>query len=352
MGGRASRRRVKRIRDTEAEALEALRRLRSENHLLGAGGVPPRLDELMAQWLSDTKRRVRATTFRTYELVVRLHILKSGTIASMRIDTIRPAHISKHFADLEKKGVSERLRELAYLHLRAAIESQVGLTIAANPVQKSHRAKVERRSMSVWTQEQARTFLNATKDDWLAPLYRIALSVGLRRGELLALQWRDVDLKARRLSIQHTLTDDGKLVPPKTSGSRRAIELPSKAVHALSEQKAKLLAKGLRASPWVFPNTSGGSYSPRWLNRKFAAAIAAIRAKQAEHNPEQPPDFPEIRFHDLRHTCASLRLAAGDHPKVVQELLGHASVTITLNTYSHVASGLHRESADRFDAVL
>lgn len=190
--------------------------------------------------------------------------------------------------------------------------------------------------MKVWNQDEARAFLDATGGDELAPLYRLALSIGLRRGELLALQWSDVDLKAGRLSVHHTLTNSGELVEPKTSGSRRPIELPGKALGALRDQRERQRAA---ISPWVFTGKQGGPRLARGVSAAFNKAVGEA-------------GLPAIRFHDLRHTCASLRLQNGDHVKVVSEMLGHASIQITLDTYAHTLPSMQRESADRFDAVL
>jgi integrase len=321
--------------------MEQLRKLRSETSRdQRPTGEVPTLRSAIATWLADQKRRIRTKSYTTYELVLRLHVLEAApALVAMRVDRIRPAHIRELFAALDATR-SPRVRELVFLRLHAIFASLIGESVIKNPVLASFRPRVPRKTMNAWTQEQAKKFLDVTSDDRLAPLYRLALSVGMRKGELLGLRWLDVDIKAKRVHIQHTLSDDGKtLGEAKTAGSRRTIELPAKAAAALAAQKKALLAGGLRASPWVFPDEDGGPLLARKLSRAFASAL--LKA-----------NVPAIRFHDLRHTAASLRLQMGEHPKIVSEMLGHSKVSITMDLYQHTMPSMQRDSADRFDAIL
>jgi len=172
-------------------------------------------------------------------------------------------------------------------------------------------------------------------------LYIAAVTTGLRQGELLGLQWEDVDLRSSRIAVRHTLQNDrGKLTLENTKNSKgRRIEIPQITLTALKAHRERLLAQGLRSSLWVFPDTKGGPMRKDNLLRRFKAVLKSA-------------GLPAIRFHDLRHTAATLMLLQGVHPKVVQEMLGHSSIALTLDTYSHVVPSMQREAADKIDALF
>jgi len=177
-----------------------------------------------------------------------------------------------------------------------------------------------------------------------ANLFKIALRTGMRLGELLAMQWPAVDLRNRSLSVRYTLTidEDGnpRRTEPKTPSSRRRLELSDDDVAIFRDQRQRLLAEGLRAEPWVFPAEDGGPLGKEQVERGPLKRI--IKAA----------GIPKIRFHDLRHTCATLMLGAGVHPKVAQEILGHASIETTLDLYSHVTPTMQRQAVDMLSGVL
>jgi len=199
--------------------------------------------------------------------------------------------------------------------------------------------------------DEARRLLEAAKGDRLEALYVLAVTTGMRRGELLGLKWSDVDLENSRLSIRRTLTrtDNGKHVglgDTKTRKSRRTIPLTPQAVEALrrhlKRQLAQIEARGdlYEDQGLVFTTEVGTLINPSNLRQRSLAPLL----KKA--------GLPHIRFHDLRHTCATLLLLKGVHPKFVQELLGHATIAITLDTYSHVLPSMGNQTADAMEAVL
>jgi integrase len=343
LGGR-DRRRYRRVTaETKAEALEALRRLRAERAplaVLERGEVT--VETYLRTWLEESVRPpVRDTTFATYESVLRNHVYP--VLGPGRLDRLTRANLVALFADLERAGVGARLREVVHQRLKAALAAAVGRAFAVSPMTSVPKPRVPRRAMSTWSAEEARAFLEATAGDEFAALWRLALSIGARRGELLALRTVDFDRRARKLHVQHTLSAAGELREPKTRGARRAIDLPDRAAAALVAHRERLLAAGLGGALWLFPAEDG----PRRGQVRLPRAVSAAFERAIER-----AGVPRIRFHDLRHTCATLRLANGDHPKVVSEMLGHASIQITLDTYSHVLPSLQREAADRFDGVL
>jgi integrase len=200
------------------------------------------------------------------------------------------------------------------------------------------------------TSEQARILLDAAskEGDRFEALYVVALHCGLREGELLGLRWEDVDLDAGTLAVRRTLsqTRTGHKFEKPKNGKGRSVKLSQTALEALRSHRARQNEERLKAgSLWqdnalVFPTTTGTTMSgTNLLGRHFKPLL-----KRA--------GLPNIRLHDLRHTCATILLMAGKHPKYVQELLGHASINITLDTYSHVIKGMDGGLADVMDEAL
>jgi integrase len=357
VGSGKHRRRLKVKTRSEPEAVEALRRLHAQHGAFAALEDPDvTLEGYLTAWLEDAVRPgVRATTYDLYESVLRNHVYPR--IGAVRLDRLREPQLVTFFRDLERDDVGPRLREIVYLRLKTALDAAIGRVLVTNPMAHVRKPRVPRRSMTTWTAEQARAFLAGTAADELGVLYRLALSIGGRRGELLALRRTDFDRAGRRLRIQHTLSAAGELLEPKTPGARRAIDLPGRVVDALVAHIARLSAAGLGRSAWLFPVETKGDARrgearlARAVSSAFTAAIERVDGKLRKADPEAG-GLPMIRFHDLRHTAATLRLANGDHPKVVSEMLGHASIQITLDTYSHVLPSMQRDAADRFDSVL
>ena len=166
---------------------------------------------------------------------------------------------------------------------------------------------------------------------------------GMRQGELFALQWDDIDLDAATLSVRRTAVRLGGAVSigePKTARSKRLINLPEIAVEALRDRRKDMLAEGNADSPWVFCAPEGGILqASNVLQRSYYPLLVSAK-------------LPRIRFHDLRHTAATLLLATKVHPKVVQERLGHAKIATTLDTYSHVLPSMQEDATDHLDRMF
>jgi integrase len=199
-------------------------------------------------------------------------------------------------------------------------------------------------------EEQSRAFLLAAKSERLEALFVVALTTGMRQGELLGLRWRDVELAEGSLQVRSTLErDDGgvyRFVEPKTARSRRRVTLTATAVTALRAHRAAQLKERIAlGSAWddldlVFPNEVGRPLDPTNVTeRAFRRTLRRA-------------GLPRIRFHDLRHTAATLMLARNVHPKVASEMLGHAQVAITLDLYSHVTPTMQREAAVTMEAIV
>jgi integrase len=198
------------------------------------------------------------------------------------------------------------------------------------------------------TSDEATKLLVTVKGSRLEALYAVALALGLRRGEALAVRWDDLDLVHGTLSVKRTLVRvNGKLIfnEPKTERSARTIPLPSSCVMLLKSHRARQVQERLAVGPrWqenglVFATTIGTPIEPRNLNRDF-------------HRRCEEAGLRRFRLHDLRHTCASLLLAQGVPARVVMEILGHSGISITLNTYSHVSPAIQQEALDKMNHLL
>ena len=298
--------------------------------------------EYMRAWLEDSKRpNIRPTTHRVYENAIRNHI--GTTIGGMRLSRIQPATVQGMLRELERREVSGRSRQIVLRVLSQGLDQAVRWgEIPRNPCALVDRPRAERREIQALTVEQVRAFLAAARSDRYYALWVLALTTGMRIGELLGLKWSDIDLDTGRLEVKRQLQElpsSIELTELKTRRSRRRIELSGIAVAALREHRAQLGAIPL-PDVLVFTDRRGGPLRRSNLTRRSFQDIL------------DRAELPRIRLHGLRHTAATLQLSQGAHPKVVQEMLGHASIALTLDTYSHSVPSLQREAASRMDEIL
>jgi len=305
-------------------------------------------------WLRDSvKPRVRPWTFKGYEVLVRVHIVPA--IGKVELGKLAPAQVQ----DLMNRKAAAGLSPKTIQYMRGVLRTALGQAVrwglvARNVADLVDGPKVERHEIHPFDPAEARTLLAAVGTDRLQALYSVGLSLGLREGEILGLRWADADLLTGTLQVRHQLQRvDGKLqiVPLKTARSRRTLALPDSIAdglraHRLLQVKERLAAgetwRGLEpndASCYIFTTPSGTAIEARTLLRHFGAILDKAGLRR-------------VRFHDLRHSCASLLLAQGVSPRVVMEILGHSEIGTTMNTYSHVVPELGREAARRMDAVL
>lgn len=307
-----------------------------------------KMSQFLSHWLEDQVRLgVRPKTYESYALNVRR---LTPYIGGIRLNKLRPSHLQHCYAELLERGLSARSVEQAHAVLRVALRQAVrwGL-LSQTPTAAVTLPRAARREMQPLTPEQVQTLLTSTAEDRLHPLWVLLVTTGLRIGEATGLQWKHLDLSAGTLTVRQALQhQQGKglvLVEPKTGRSRRTVYLAAGTVEVLrhhqDRQRLKLAAEG---KPWdatalVFCTRSGRPLAPNNIWRSLHAAL-------------QRAGLPLIRVHDLRHTAATYLLSMGTHPKVVQELLGHSTVTLTLDTYSHVLPVLHKQVAGHMDKLL
>lgn len=335
---------------TRREVQEKLTRAANDLQLGLPVGMDGRqtLGQFLHLWLRDVVRpSVRPSTYISYEMQVRLYIVPElGRVTLSKLS-------AQQVQGLLNRKLADGLSPRSVHHIRAVLRRALNQAmrwdfVPRNVATRVDAPRVPHREVKPLTPEEARRFLDATRSDRLGPLYAVALAVGLRQGEALALDWADVDLEARTLVVRRALQRiDGKLqfVEPKTSRSRRTVTLPSKIVAELRAHRLRQLEERLWAgSRWqehglVFTTTIGTPLDGSNVTHRLQAIL-------------ERAGLPRMRFHDLRHAAASLLLAQGISPRVVMEILGHSQISLTLNTYSHVIPALQSAAADQMDKLL
>lgn len=299
--------------------------------------------EFLDRWLTGAaKTTVKPTTYANYEGVIKNHI--KPHLGGVPLQKLAVVQIQGLYSAMARDGKSAETIRLAHAVLRRALRQGVRWhLIPYNVCVDVDRPRVAKADITPLDAKQVAKFLKVTKKDRLGAVFTLAIAAGMRSGELFGLQWPDVDLKNGMVKVTHTLTELGGelfLTEPKTAKGRRCINLPAVAIDALKKHQRQMRAEGHGNVPWVFCDTQGGPLRrSHFRERTFKPLL-----KKA--------GLPDIRFHDLRHTSATLLLSAGVHPKVVQERLGHSQISVTLDTYSHVLPTLQLEAADKLDSIL
>ena len=305
--------------------------------------------EYLDRWLSDCVRgTVRESTYSRDKYLVVNHVKPS--IGRVKLKNLNGLHLQSLYRERMDSGLSgstvQKLHHVIHKSLTQAVRWSLIPRNVADDVKAPTPTPKEMHPLSA---PEARRLLEAARSDRLEAFYVLAVHTGMRRGELLGLKWEDVDLDDSTVRVRRTLTRKGTgyvLGEPKTKKSRRTVMLTPRAVDALRSRRARQAEEKLRAGSLygdhglVFASESGGLINPSNLRqRSFMRLLEAA-------------DLPQITFHDLRHTCASLLFQRNVHPKFVQELLGHASVAITLDTYSHMLPGMGGEVALAIEDAL
>lgn len=338
---------------------EAERELARITHALHTGTYvePSRMTvaEYLRYWLENyAKTNVAPSTYSRYRIIVEGHLIPA--LGGYRLSNLQPHLIQQYYTDAlqsgrrdGKGGLSKRTVLHHHRVLREALQHAVRWQmIVRNPADAVEPPRPEREERPFLDSQQVALLLQKAEGSRLYVPILLAVTTGMRRGEILALRWQDVDFdKATATVVRNLIRAEGKLEfgEPKTPRSRRTVTLPPITVEALRRHKVQQAREKLRLGPayedygLVCAQTNGKPYDPREFSKAFTRL-----AKRA--------GFPNLRFHDLRHTHASLLLRGGIHPKVVSERLGHSTVSITLDTYSHVVPSLQQEAARAVDEDL
>ncbi|MBI5493758.1 MAG: site-specific integrase [Deltaproteobacteria bacterium] len=302
--------------------------------------APERLtvSQFLSRWLDSAKQTIRATTAARYRALIRVSV--GPHIGGIPVQKLQPLQVQALYAKLEAAGLAPSTRRQVHAILHRAFAQAVRWgNMVRNPCDAVDKPRVPKHRVDALKPEEVAKLAEAASGDRLAALYVLALSTGMRQGELLGLQWSDVDLPGRAVVVRHSLEEiAGKLRLSETkSGKVRRVDLDAHTVDALREHRKRMLAEG-HPGPWVFPDTEGNPLRKSNLVRRSFKPLL----KRA--------GLPDIRFHDLRHAAATLMLLQGVNPKVVQERLGHAQLTITLDVYGHVLPTMQADAVAKMDA--
>jgi integrase len=339
-------------RDAEREMAKILHEMNTGSYVEPAKIT---VGEYLDRWLADyAKHNVAGKTFERYEDIVDRHL--KPDIGHIPMPKLKPLHIQGLYSKALTEGRSDGrggLSPQTVLHchrvLRGALQQAVRWQLLAqNPADAVKPPRPARREMRALDDDGIKKLLDTARGSRLYWPVLLAVSTGMRRGELLALRWSSVDLDRSTLSVSEALeeTRNGlRFKQPKTARSRRTVDLPSVVSAEMRTAKVATAKQKLALGPayedqnLVFAKEDGSPWPPD----NFSTAFVALAGKAG---------LEGFRLHDLRHTHATQLLKQGVHPKIVSERLGHSTVSITLDTYSHVLPGIQREAVDALDVTL
>lgn len=330
------RRRVPVYGETLDEVRRKVREL--ENRQIASfDSVRETLGAFLERWLKRVAVENAPRTHESYSWIVKKYI--TSNIGSIPLAKLKPRDISD-FLNVALANKGSRTRQLIYQVLHHALNEAVSdELIQTNPCRTKFKPKHKSAEFRSLTQEEAQRLLKTAKEGDYYLLVYLALASGMRQGELFALRWETVDLRNHFLSVCATLARDaqGRVLLRLPKGKRqRRVDLTPYAVKLLQEHRRKQYP----LTPWVFSDSNGNPMR----KDNFAFRIFKPMVKKAK--------VGHLRFHDLRHSSATLSLAAGENIKVVQERLGHASAKMTLDVYAKAVPTLQREAAVRMDSIL
>jgi integrase len=303
------------------------------------------LGAYLDRWLVDGLTDHKATTRENYSTMVRKHI--APAIGSVRLDKLSPLDVQS-MVKAKRATHSASTVRLIFSVLHRALEQAVEWELMArNPATKVKRPRSGEPHDRFLSPAKATQLLTTARGTRLCALVAVALAIGLRRGEALALRWSDVDLDGGSVTVRRTLSRVGEglaFTTPK-SGKSRTVPLPAPSLRILQEHRQALIAERLALGPaWtdldlVFPSRLGTAAEPRNILREFHALVARA-------------GLPAARFHTLRHSCGALLVAQGVHLQVIAEILGHSDIRVTSAVYAHVGERLQRDAAERMATAL
>lgn len=302
--------------------------------------------EWMVEWLSTfCANKVKPLTLQSYQAITRNHIVPA--IGAVELQAVRGAHIQRLYNSMTAAGLSGKTVKNvgAILHKALSVALKQGL-IAANPCDAAELPKAEHKEIRPLADDEIPRFLAAIDGSPMRNAFALCLFAGLREGECLGLSWKQVDFEKGRITVSQQLqkskaSGEYYIAPTTKSGKPRTIEPPPIAFEYLRAERVKQLENRLRAGPvWsnsddlVFTDEAGDHYAIYTFYKRFKAIAASIGR-------------PDARPHDLRHTAATVAIASGADIKSVQDLLGHATASFTLNVYAHTSEQMMKDTASR-----
>lgn len=331
---------------TRTETLEKLRKLQSQVEKginLKAGNYT--VESFLEHWLNSKSGVLSNNSTSLYRHMIRTHI--NPSIGKIKLKDLRSDVIQSLYQ--QKNSYEDSTLRVIHAILHNALkQAMIWDLIPKNPAASVIKPKVARKEMTYLTQDQAQAIITHLAGTRWEVFYYMAISLGLRRGELLALTWDDVDWVRKTLRVArqaiYSKGEGTQANTPKTRYSSRTLVLGNTAIEKLKEHR-KLQKIEVAFHPnWeennlIFPNTEGKMYNPHTISSQHQQLMKKL-------------GFKNVRFHDLRHTAATLMLQQGVHPRTVQEILGHSSISTTLGTYSHVTPRMREDAAILMDEIL
>lgn len=336
-------------RDAERALPDILKSLNNETFVEPTNKT---FSEIMETWLQDKKTSVKHGTWKSYEWLVHTHI--NPNLGTVKVTKLKPQHLHDlyHKTLLPKLAVGS-IKKVHVIILDALNRAVIWGLVSQNVAQFVSLPQGKKKKFEVWNEQQLKMFLDEAQKDQYYTAFELAASTGMRQSEILALRRVDVDLPRKMASVRqaYTLAERGHdFDDTKNDSSVRSIALFANTVehlekHLEKQDRERSRNKLYKDSGLVIQTSAGTPLGPRNLMRHYYRIIDNIQ--------KEVPDFPRIRFHDLRHTHATLLLKAGIHPKIVQERLGHSSINVTLDTYSHVLPNLQEAVLNNIgDSIL
>jgi integrase len=309
------------------------------------------LNEHFNNFLEIIKSRVAEQTFNSYEMILRVHIRPK--IGELKLTNIKILTVQKVYSEMQVKGLSPRTVRYAHSVFSMALSKAVELGyIVNNPCNYAELPRQNKKETKAFSPEQAQNFLQAAKDDRHGLIFEIALSSGMRPEEYLSLCWKDIDFEKGTATVQRALVwrkgGGFKFAEPKTAKSRRTVPLPKSILPRLKEHKRQQLEQRLKIGAayekhdLVFASAVGKPLHYRNLTQRHYEKILERAGMKGTG----------FVLYSLRHSCATLLLSAGENPKIVAERLGHTSVKMTLDTYSHVLPDMQQAATDKLETML
>jgi len=310
-----------------------------------------RLNEFLDKWLeSAVEPRVRANTYRSYKWQLGRYV--RDDLGSYRLCDISPMQIQKLYSKLYREGLSSRVVRYTHTILNNAFGQAVKWRmLASNPCTGAELPRASHKEVQVLTLEEVAGFVKVLRGTRHEVLFLVGLTTGMRPSEYLALQWKDIDFEGSRIQVRRSLDwrrkGEWEFSEPKTARSRRSIPFPDEVADRLRRHRKAQAEERLKAGPkWndhslIFCDRRGEPLDRQNLLRRHLRPLL----KMVEVSTD-------LTLYGLRHSCATLMLAAGVHPKVVSERLGHSSITVTLDVYSHVLPNMQVEATDKIGQVV
>ncbi len=287
-------------------------------------------------WLDYKKPNIRSSTMEEYRIHVRKHL--TPFFGCIKINRINFSTVEGYIKDATDKGVTPQTLKKILINLGCIMSYAVRKRLCdSNPVREIDKPKApSKRKIDVFQPAEIRAMIEHARDQEFKTLFTVAVMSGLRAGELLGLKWTDIDWFNHQVHVRRTF-NYGRFFPPKSATSNRAVDLATVAIHELKRWK---LACPPTELDLIFPNIFGTPISGKGaLKREFKATLRRAGLR-------------DIRFHDLRHTYASLLIDQGEHPKYIQAQMGHASINITLDTYGHLMKTVNRQASSRLEKAV